>query len=167
VARSLTESGAIVEQAELPLTDFAQELSQAGALIGMVVGAAQPGATKPTLPVYMQALQRRDASIAAWDGFFDRWDALLCAPCMTSAFPHCQPGSPIVVDGATVDYWMVSAHTAVFNYSGNPAVVVPCGLDHSGLPVGVQLVGKRWSDSRLLAIAKVVSEVSGGFQPPA
>ena len=166
LAQQLAQSGAVVEEPDLPVTDFRQELSQAGALIGMVVGAAQPGATKPTLPEYMKALQRRDASIAAWDGFFDRWDVLLCAPSMTSAFPHCEPGSPLVVNGATVDYWMVSAHTAGFNYSGHPAVVLPCGHDRSGLPIGVQLVGKRWSDSRLLGIARVVSEHSGAFQPP-
>jgi amidase len=166
LARRLAQSGMIVDQADLPLTNFTQELSEAGALIGSVVGAAQPGASTPSLPVYMQALQRRDTSIAAWDEFFDRWDALLCPPCMTSAFPHCAPGSPLAVNGATVDYWMVSAHTAIFNYSGHPAVVLPCGLDRSGLPLSVQLVSKRWSDSRLLGIAKLVAELCGGFQPP-
>ena len=166
LAQRLAHSGTIVDKPDLPLTNFTQELSEAGALIGSVVGAAQRGASTPSLPVYMRALQRRDTSIAAWDEFFDRWDALLCTPCMTSAFPHCAPGSALAVDGATVDYWMVSAHTAIFNYSGHPAVVLPCGLGRSGLPLGVQLVSKRWSDSRLLGIAKLVSDLCGGFQPP-
>ena len=160
-------AGATVDEPDLPIANFAEDLSRTGALIGMMLGAAQAD-QKPaaTLADYMKELTRRDASIAAWDSFFDRWDALLCAPCMTSAFLHCDPGSPLTVNGASVDYWTVSAHTAAFNYSGNPAVVVPCGLDSSGLPIGVQLVGRRWSDSRLLGIARVVAGFTGGFQPP-
>jgi hypothetical protein len=114
-------------------------------------------------PDYFKALAQRDTSIAAWDSFFDQWDVLLCAPCMTSAFPHCEPGSPLAVDGAPIDYWTVGAHTTAFNYSGNPAAVLPCGLDRSQLPIGVQLVGKRWTDSRLLGIARVVSGSPAAF----
>ena len=41
----------------------------------------------------------------------------------------------------------------------DPVVVVPVGRDEKGLPVGVQLIGKRWDDERLLGIAQRVSEV--------
>jgi amidase len=167
LARQLGDSGVVVDQPALPIASLAEDLSRTGALIGMMLGAAQPDHKKPArLADYMAALQQRDASIAAWDAFFDQWDALLCAPSMTSAFPHCEPGSPLAVDGASVDYWTVSAHSAAFNYSGNPAVVLPCGLDRTRLPVGVQLVGKRWEDSRLLGIAGAVAEFTGAFQPP-
>jgi amidase len=85
---------------------------------------------------------------------------------MVTAFPHCEPGSPLLVDGQETTYWLVSAHGTVFNYSGHPAVVVPYALDRDGLPIGVQLVGKRWDESRLLAIAKAISDGAGGFQRP-
>ena len=167
LSRQLQDAGATVDEPDLPIANVADDLSRSGALIGMMLSAAQPD-QKPaaTLADYFKALAQRDASITAWDAFFDRWDALLCAPCMTSAFPHCEPGSPLTVNGAAVDYWTVGAHTTAFNYSGSPAVVLPCGLDRSRLPIGVQLVGKRWSDSRLLGIARVVSGFTGGFQPP-
>jgi amidase len=61
---------------------------------------------------------------------------------------------------------MVSAHSTVFNYTGHPAVVLPYKLDRDGLPIGVQMVGKRWHESRLLTMAKVLSEVTGAFQRP-
>jgi amidase len=54
----------------------------------------------------------------------------------------------------------------LFNYTGHPAVVLPYKLDRDGLPIGVQLVGKRWDESRLLAIAQALSEVTGEFQRP-
>jgi amidase len=85
---------------------------------------------------------------------------------MVTAFPHCEVGTTIKVDGADVDYWMVAAHGAIFNYSGNPAVVTPCGLDRAGLPIGLQLVGRRWGEARLLAVAQALSPITGGFRRP-
>ena len=61
---------------------------------------------------------------------------------------------------------MVSAHSTLFNYTGHPAVVLPYKLDRDGLPIGVQLVGKRWDESRLLAMAKALAEVTGEFRRP-
>jgi amidase len=85
---------------------------------------------------------------------------------MMTAFPHCEPGAPLSVDGQEVSYWMVSAHGALFNYTGHPAIVLPYRVDRDGLPIGVQLVGKRWNESRLLAIAKAVAPVTGDFRRP-
>jgi amidase len=44
--------------------------------------------------------------------------------------------------------------------------VLPCKLDRDGLPIGLQLVGKRFDDSRLLGTAKSVSHLIGGFRRP-
>ncbi len=168
LAQELGRFGARVEEAALPEVDCNQELSQAGELIGMMVGAFQPeGNTPPTtLAQYMTALHRRDQSIVAWEHFLEKWDVLLCPPSMTTAFSHCEPGSPLPVDGRDEVYWMVSAHATVFNYTGHPAVVLPYTRDRDGLPIGVQIVGKRWDESRLLAIATALSRISGGFQRP-
>ena len=43
------------------------------------------------------------------------------------------------------------------NVSGNPAISIPCGWTKSGLPVGLQLIGKHWDEARLLQIADAVS----------
>lgn len=85
---------------------------------------------------------------------------------MVTAFPHCETGSPLRVDGRDVEYWMVSAHGALFNYTGHPAVVLPYKLGRDGLPIGVQVVGKRWDESRLLATARALSQVTGKFRRP-
>jgi len=168
LAQQLHPFCAAVEEATLPALDFNQELVSAGALIGMAIGAFQPEEQeRPTaLAQYMEALHRRDQSILAWEQFFDEWDVLLCPPSMVTAFPHCETGTPLHVDGQEVAYWMVSAHGTLFNYTGHPAVVLPYKLDRDGLPIGVQMVGKRWDESRLLAMAKALSEVTGAFQRP-
>ena len=79
-----------------------------------------------TLYTYLFGLAyQRDQAIIAWEQFFDQWDVLLCPPAMTNAFPHCEPGAPLLVDGQELPYWLINAHTTLFNYSGHPAVVLP------------------------------------------
>ena len=168
LAQQLSAGGAMVEEARLPELDVTQDLLRAADLIGMMIGAFQPdaGAAPTTLARYLTAQHQRDQSIMAWERFFEQWDALLCPPAMTAAFPHCAPGTPLLVDGSEQIYWQISAHTTLFNYTGHPAVVVPYGRDREGLPVGVQLVGKRWDDLRLLGIARTIAALSVEFQRP-
>ncbi|MGF1540494.1 MAG: amidase family protein, partial [Pleurocapsa sp.] len=60
----------------------------------------------------------------------------------------------IRVDESNVPYSMASgAYVVPFNLTGYPVVVIPVGQTQSGLPLGVQVIGKRWRDMELLAIA--------------
>ncbi|UCI31410.1 amidase [Mesorhizobium sp. B4-1-4] len=168
LARQLQSDGATVEETKLPRLDLHDDLAQGGALIGMMMEAAQPEPPEEPTPVsrWFGALARRDRSILAWDALFESHDALLCPVAMTTAFPHCEPGAPIKVDGQGQNYWMIPAYGAVFNYSGHPALSMPCGQDGVGLPIGLQLVGKRWSESRLLGVARAMTALAGGFNRP-
>ena len=53
-----------------------------------------------------------------------------------------------------------------FNLSGHAVVVIPIGQTQSGLPIGLQIVGKRWREMELLAIAQKIDSVVGDFQHP-
>jgi aspartyl-tRNA(Asn)/glutamyl-tRNA(Gln) amidotransferase subunit A len=46
------------------------------------------------------------------------------------------------------------------NFTGYPAVSVPCGFTRAGLPVGLQLIGPRWGEPGLLAIALAYEEAT-------
>jgi aspartyl-tRNA(Asn)/glutamyl-tRNA(Gln) amidotransferase subunit A len=46
-----------------------------------------------------------------------------------------------------------AANTMFANYFGLPAISVPCGLDTHGLPIGLQIVGKPWSERAVLQLA--------------
>jgi aspartyl-tRNA(Asn)/glutamyl-tRNA(Gln) amidotransferase subunit A len=62
---------------------------------------------------------------------------------------------PIVIENRKVDTvrraWYPYTHP--FNLTGNPAIVLPAGLHSDGLPVSIQLVGRRGEDQRLLRVA--------------
>ena len=51
--------------------------------------------------------------------------------------------------------------TQLFDITGHPAITLPCGRSGGGLPVGLQLVGRRGETSRLLTLAAIIEEVVG------
>jgi amidase len=60
----------------------------------------------------------------------------------------------------------MTAFTSPFNLTGHPAVVLPLARTKEGLPIGVQVVGRRWSEPALLALAKQLSLITGPFRAP-
>jgi amidase len=118
---------------------------------------------------YMAALSARAALINALEHSFASWDALLCPVAAGPAFPHCPTGTPVAIDQNLVPYWMATGmHSMPFNTTGHPAVVLPLTLSRTGLPIGVQMVGRRWGDLELLAVARQLATVIGACpRPPA
>lgn len=53
--------------------------------------------------------------------------------------------------------------TVTVNIAGLPALSIPCGLDGGGLPIGMQLVGPKFSEKTLLGVAKGYETAVGGF----
>jgi amidase len=129
----------------------------------------------PSLAKYKAILAERDRTITQMDRFMNEWDAWICPVSITPAFPHCNFGQPIEVDGVKFPYLLAcGGYTMPLNFTGNPVVVIPIGKSKSGLPIGVQIVGKRWQDIELLAIAKLavgipekINKIAGNFQQPA
>jgi amidase len=120
-----------------------------------------------TMRQYTAMLADRDSLITGAEEFFGKWDALLCPVSMGPAFPHCSMGTPLAVDAQKVPYWIATGvHSMPFNSTGHPAVVMPLALSAEGLPIGVQVVGRRWGDMRLLAIAAQLAAVIGPFRRP-
>jgi amidase len=56
--------------------------------------------------------------------------------------------------------------TMLFNLTRHPVLIIPVGQTKNGLPIGIQIVGKRWRDLELLAIAEKIAQVIGNFQHP-
>jgi amidase len=171
VAARAADAGASVQE-RLPALDWEALNELYGDLMGAVTGVFDPEAElreeQRTLAWYLDALTRRDRFAAAWEDFYRHLDALLLPPAMTTAFTHRDVGAAVDVDGRPADYGGHGALLVFCNLTGLPALTVPAGLDADGLPVGVQLVGPRWSEPRLLGIARELerAEVLPGFQPP-
>jgi amidase len=54
----------------------------------------------------------------------------------------------------------------IANFTGHPVVVIPIGLSRDSLPIGAQIVGKRWGEMELLAVAEQIATATTGYQRP-
>jgi amidase len=114
------------------------------------------GRRRDPLEAYLAALDRRDGMTRAWERFFSHWDALILPAGTRTAERH-----GVEPDDPSEEY-----PYALSQISGCPMVVVPAGVDGQGLPFGLQVLGRRWDDERLLDIAESVSDLTGGFRRP-
>ena len=56
--------------------------------------------------------------------------------------------------------------TVTVNIAGLPAISIPCAYDDKGLPVGMQLIGGKFTEQRLLNTAYAYEQLVGGFKMP-
>jgi aspartyl-tRNA(Asn)/glutamyl-tRNA(Gln) amidotransferase subunit A len=61
---------------------------------------------------------------------------------------------------------MLTRLTAPFNFTGLPALSVPCGVTADGLPIGLQIVAAPWAERRVLRVGRAYEQVSGSVQVP-
>jgi amidase len=127
-----------------------------------------PELLNPSLKGYFEVLTERDRFTTQLDRALESWDVWLTPVAATVAFPHCPAWSAVDIDGKPYPHAVANgAYTMPFNLSGHPAVIIPIGQTQDGLPIGMQIVGKRWREMELLAIAQELDRVIGGFQHPA
>jgi aspartyl-tRNA(Asn)/glutamyl-tRNA(Gln) amidotransferase subunit A len=84
--------------------------------------------------------------------YFDGHDLLLTP---TIATPPFKVGldNPTEIAGRPVEPYDWIPFTYPFNLTGNPAASVPCGFTKDGLPIGLQIVGRRFDDVTVLRAA--------------
>lgn len=122
----------------------------------------------PSLKDYVQALDERDTFMARLDQALAPWDAWLTPVAATPAFTHRPAWSAIDIDGVSYPHAIANgAYIMPFNLSGHPAVVIPMGQTQNGLPIGLQIVGKRWREMELLNVAQKVDDAICAFRRPA
>nr|WP_315490094.1 amidase [uncultured Rhodoferax sp.] len=125
----------------------------------------------------MQAFELQSHYITKMDNFLSEYDVWLCPVSATTAFKHHAHSkvfgdfkiynTPLQVDGSDIHYYVATqSYTTVFSTTNSPVVSMPIGLGTSGLPVSIQVAGKRFSDRRLLQVAKVLDRYSEKFKYP-
>lgn len=107
----------------------------------------------------------REHIYAAYAEFFTRYDYLLCPTTPTVSWPVDQLG-PAEIGGKPAGPRGHAVFTPLFNYAQAPACSVPAGLVR-GLPVGLQVVGARYSDGGVLALAARLERLAGPLVRPA
>lgn len=88
----------------------------------------------------------------------------------TPVLPWTFGAKHVAVDGTQIDTstlpdgalgWFMGRNTGVANLIGAPAISVPCGYSASGLPIGLQIIGRPWEDSLVLRVAHQYERAHG------
>lgn len=106
---------------------------------------------KVTLPEALAAMGDRANFGAEMEAFFQDWDLLLTPTMPTTARP---------VEANRYDRWKVVPFTYPFNVTGQPGASVPCGLAADGLPVGLQIVGPKYAEARILRASRAFEQAT-------
>ena len=85
--------------------------------------------------------------------FFTKYDLLILP---TTPIP----APPIEGTGAIEAARQLTRFTAPFNFSGLPALSLPCGFTGTGLPLGLQVVSKHWGEGKLLRAAHAFEQAT-------
>jgi len=122
------------------------------------------------LPLDKMLVEKQKKQQAMWAEFFESYDVLIAPVAPTVAFPHDHKGTLLTrgmeINGQEKPMLNNMAWTYMAIVSGLPATVAPIGLNDSGLPVGIQIIGAKFEDRTTIAFAQGLSELSGGFVPP-
>ena len=104
----------------------------------------------------LRYLERLEARFAE---FFERYDLLLTPATPFPAFPLRRPprqkihGRDLPANASAILF------TLLWNLTGQPAASVPCGFTCEGLPIGLQIVGRRWQDATVLRASAAFERV--------
>jgi len=107
------------------------------------------------------AMREREALYQRVVQFFDSYDLLLTPTVIVPPFDVDQRYVEQVEGHRFETYWEWLGLTYAVTLSGCPALSLPCGFTQSGLPVGLQMVGRPYGDGELLGFAALLEQALG------
>ncbi|PRY79678.1 aspartyl/glutamyl-tRNA(Asn/Gln) amidotransferase subunit A [Yoonia maritima] len=105
----------------------------------------------------VRALIKRDFDNVFADGV----DAILTPTTPSAAF-----GLGEMTDADPIQMYLNDVFTVTVNLAGLPGIAVPTGTDASGLPLGLQLIGRPWEEADLLNVAYSLEQTAGFVAKP-
>jgi len=160
-------SMAYVRQVGVFFRTFAQQVEAAHGLDFETADIEPTLRSTIELGAGIEATEERRGNVprtAAYDGIeaaMEGYDVLVTSTLTVPPYSkHLADGYPTEIDGESVRGVPTDAMlTWVFNMTGHPAASVPAGLDSRGLPVGLQIVGRRYAERDVLAVAAALERV--------
>ena len=120
------------------------------AVIGMVHGTIGENALPDRGGIIGALADRLDAI----QGVLNRYDLLVTPTLASLPVDNTDDGNtmgPTTINGEEVDPLIGWCLTYFINFSGHPAASIPAGLSDDNLPVGMQIIGRRYADADVLA----------------
>jgi amidase len=94
-----------------------------------------------------------------WRTLFSRFDVLITPTVPVEPFPVVENYPTSIAGRKLTNYIDWIAPTFLVTLAGLPAISVPFGETSGGLPLGLQIIGRRFSEPTLLALAGAVEQL--------
>ncbi|MFO1159680.1 MAG: amidase [Reyranellaceae bacterium] len=141
-----------------PLSELARDLDKAGSSNPSARSMARTA--RLDLSAYFAVLDRRDRALRQCEAFLADYDAWLMPVMPDAAFIRQRQNEPLRIDGVDHPYFYAgTSYNFLANLTGQPSVVLPCGFSREGLPIGLQLTGRKWRDIELLGVARALEKL--------
>lgn len=101
---------------------------------------------------YVDGRERKLDYVRRIHAFFEQWDFLITPAVSVAAFPA-ERLQPADWPQHAWDWVSWAEFSYPFNMSWNPAASLPCGMTEAGLPVGLQIAGRRFDDLGVLQVS--------------
>lgn len=133
---------------------YAAELERSPELFGDRVRGMLSAARDRPVRAYAESRRAQDLLRRAFELALRRFDVIL-TPTTPTVAPRLTE-----LDGATAS-GDLTRYTGPVNITGLPALSVPCGVVGGGLPVGLQIIGRRWAERQVCGVGLAVEEATG------
>ncbi len=101
---------------------------------------------------YKKAQQVRTLVMNEFQKAFEKYDVILTPTSPTVAFDiGSKSNNPL-------EMYLADICTVSVNIAGLPGISIPCGVDKEGMPVGMQLIGNKFEEEKLLNIAYIFEQ---------
>jgi Asp-tRNA(Asn)/Glu-tRNA(Gln) amidotransferase A subunit family amidase len=100
-----------------------------------------------------RAMRRHTELYRAFLDFIAGYDALICPAMAVPPFPHRELYVEAINGERLRSYFHWLALAYGLTLTAHPVACIPCGRDHTGMPFGIQVCGRRFGDRRTLAVA--------------
>lgn len=97
------------------------------------------------------------------ENIFEKYDIIISPVTICPPVKNASDGNtrgPEMMNGQRIEPLIGFCETFFENFAGNPAASVPAGLTATGLPVGMQIIGKKFLDEDVFAAAHAFEEIS-------
>lgn len=98
----------------------------------------------------------------AFETMLTEYDFIVTPTVAVAGIPNATDGNtlgPTQINGVPVDPGIGWALTYLQNFTGHPAISIPAGFTPEGLPVGLQVTGRRWDDINVLRAARAFEKL--------
>jgi aspartyl-tRNA(Asn)/glutamyl-tRNA(Gln) amidotransferase subunit A len=110
----------------------------------------------------LKAQQVRTLILRDYEQAFTGADAVDAIAMPTSPVPAFKLGERV---NDPLQMYLIDVFTVSANLTGLPAISVPCGFTEAGLPIGLQLTGRRFDEAGLLRLADAYQRETEWWKP--